>query len=101
MTTPSLRDALAKPAADARARFSHTDNGYLRGSTVVHAVRMQGWLGVDVPGPGCHVGTGGWDFSIFMPTKSAVTCGRCTKSGLHGPAAGGGDPDQLTFALGT
>lgn len=77
-----LHDALAVPAADARARFGGHSNGYLDGSDTVHAVRLQDWLGIPVPGPGCHVGTGTWDFTRFRPTRFAVTCGRCLKGGL-------------------
>ncbi|PRY39450.1 hypothetical protein [Umezawaea tangerina] len=100
MSTSRLHDALADPAADARARFGHGDNGYLEGSKVVHAVRLQDWLGVSVPGPGCHVGTGGWDFTRFKPTRSPVDCGRCSKSRLHGPVAEGDLPGQLGLDLG-
>lgn len=78
-----LHDALAGPAADARARFTGARNGYLDGSTTVHAVRLQSWLGLQVPGPGCHVGTGSWNFTRFKPTTSPVTCGRCLAAGLR------------------
>ncbi len=82
----TLQEALAAPAAEARARFTNARNGYLDGSTTVHAVRLQSWLGLQVPGPGCHVGTGSWDFTRFKPTTSVVTCGRCLASGLRSSA---------------
>lgn len=91
----ALHDALAGPAADARARFTDARNGYLDGSTTVHAVRLQSWLGLQVPGPGCHVGTGSWDFTRFKPTASAVTCGRCLAAGLRSSALA--STQQLTF----
>jgi len=95
----SLHDTLAGPAADARSRFARDDNGYLQGSTVVHAVRLQDWLGVSVPGPGCHVGTGGWDFTRFKPTRSPVDCGRCAKSGMRGTTDDPDGPGQLALDL--
>lgn len=79
----ALHDVLAEPAAAARERFADARNGYLDGSDVVHAVRLQGWFGLQVPGPGCHVGTGSWDFTRFKPTTSPVTCGRCFSAGLR------------------
>jgi hypothetical protein len=100
VTGSPLHAALVGPAADARARFTPDDNGYLQGSTVVHAVRLQDWLGVPVPGPGCHVGTGGWDFTRFKPTRSPVDCGRCVKSGMCGPAAEGERVGQLVLDIG-
>jgi hypothetical protein len=102
VTTPSaggqasaLQAALEQPAADARARFAGSRNGYLDGSDTVHAVRLQAWLGLQVPGPGCHVGTGSWDFTRFKPTRSTVTCGRCLTAGLRSSVIGG--PEQLTL----
>lgn len=83
----TLQDALAGPATDARARFAGARNGYLDGSTTVHAVQLQSWLGLQVPGPGCHVGTGSWDFTRFKPTTSPVTCGRCHAAGLRSSSA--------------
>ncbi len=94
----ALQGALAGPASDARARFADARNGYLDGSTTVHAVRLQSWLGLQVPGPGCHVGTGSWDFTRFKPTTSAVTCGRCLAAGLRSSSANGAE--QLTFDVG-
>lgn len=85
----ALHEALAGPAAEARARFTGARNGYLDGSTTVHAVRLQSWLGLQVPGPGCHVGTGSWDFTRFKPTTSSVTCGRCLAAGLRSSTTAG------------
>ncbi len=99
MSASALQDALAAPAADARARFGGHCNGYLDGSLVVHAVRLQDWLGLPVPGPGCHVGTGTWDFTRFKPTQSAVSCGRCTKAGLQRPEPCGDQPGQLMLGI--
>jgi len=79
----ALHDALTGPAAAARERFAGNRNGYLDGSDTVHAVQLQSWLGLQVPGPGCHVGPGSWDFTRFKPTTSAVTCGRCRAAGLR------------------
>lgn len=98
MTTTSasaLQDALAGPAAEARERFASARNGYLDGSITVHAVQLQSWLGLQVPGPGCHVGTGSWDFTRFKPTTSAVTCGRCFSAGLRSSTGAG--PEQLVL----
>lgn len=87
MTSGSaLQDALAGPAAEARARFTAARNGYLDGSDTVHAVALLGWLGLQVPGPACHVGAGSWDFTRFKPTTSPVTCGRCLAAGLRSPS---------------
>ena len=47
-----LQEALSAPAEEARNRFAGRLNGYLEGSDIVHAVRLQGWLGLEVPGPG-------------------------------------------------
>jgi hypothetical protein len=91
----TLHAALAGPAADARARFTGARNGYLDGSTTVHAVRLQSWLGLQVPGPGCHVGTGSWDFTRFKPTTSPVTCGRCLAAGLRSSTTA--ETGQLTL----
>lgn len=91
----ALHDALAEPAAAARERFAGNRNGYLDGSDTVHAVQLQSWLGLQVPGPGCHVGTGSWDFTRFKPTTSAVTCGRCLSAGLR--SSSGGGPEQLVL----
>jgi hypothetical protein len=91
----ALQAALAGPAADARARFAGSRNGYLDGSDTVHAVRLQSWLGLQVPGPGCHVGTGSWDFTRFKPTTSPVTCGRCFSAGLRSSTTTG--PEQLVL----
>lgn len=90
-STSTLQGALAGPAADARARFADAGNGYLDGSTTVHAVRLQSWLGLQVPGPGCHVGTGSWDFTRFKPTTSPVTCGRCLTAGLRSSITAGAE----------
>lgn len=95
----ALQDALAAPAADARARFRDARNGYLDGSTTVHAVQLQSWLGLQVPGPGCHVGTGSWDFTRFKPTTSPVTCGRCHAAGLRSSTTTG--PEQLALDVDT
>ena len=89
MSASALQDALAGPAAEARARFTGARNGYLDGSDTVHAVRLQSWLGLQVPGPGCHVGTGSWDFTRFKPTTSPVTCGRCLAAGLRSSVTAG------------
>ncbi|GLZ35211.1 hypothetical protein Lesp02_73980 [Lentzea sp. NBRC 105346] len=96
--TSALQEALAEPAAQARARFAGRLNGYLDGSDVVHAVRMQAWLGLEVPGPGCHVGTGSWDFTRFKATTSPVSCGRCRSAGLLTSSFTGG-PHQQTLDL--
>jgi hypothetical protein len=96
-STSTLHDALAGPAADARARFTGARNGYLNGSTTVHAVRLQSWLGLQVPGPGCHVGTGSWDFTRFKPTSSPVTCGRCLAADLRSSAIV--SSEQLTLDM--
>ncbi|GHH30210.1 hypothetical protein [Lentzea cavernae] len=93
-----LQEALSGPAAEARNRFAGRLNGYLDGSDVVHAVRLQGWLGLEVPGPGCHVGTGSWDFTRFKATTSPVTCGRCRSAGLLTSSFTGG-PHQQTLDL--
>jgi hypothetical protein len=93
----TLQNALASPAADARARFASAQNGYLDGSTTVHAVQLQSWLGLQVPGPGCHVGTGSWDFTRFKPTTSPVTCGRCHAAGLRPSTAT--DTEQLALDI--
>ncbi|ANZ35218.1 hypothetical protein BBK82_03170 [Lentzea guizhouensis] len=85
----ALHDALTESAAAARERFAGNRNGYLDGSDTVHAVQLQSWLGLKVPGPGCHVGTGSWDFTRFKPTTSAVTCGRCFSAGLRSSTGGG------------
>lgn len=95
--TSSLHAALEQPAADARARFAGNRNGYLDGSDTVHAVQLQSWLGLQVPGPGCHVGTGSWDFTRFKPTTSPVTCGRCLAAGLRSSITTGAD--QLALNL--
>ena len=87
----ALHGALAGPAAEARARFVDARNGYLDGATTVHAVRLQSWLGLQVPGPGCHVGTGSWDFTRFKPTTSPVTCGRCLAAGLRSSIVAGAE----------
>lgn len=91
--TSTLQAALEQPASDARARFAGGSNGYLDGSTTVHAVQLQSWLGLQVPGPGCHVGSGSWDFTRFKPTTSPVTCGRCLSAGLRSADVAG--PQQL------
>lgn len=96
-TASALQDALAAPAAEARSRFTDSRNGYLDGSTTVHAVRLQSWLGLQVPGPGCHVGTGSWDFTRFKATTSPVTCGRCLAAGLRSSAHVGAE--QLAFDM--
>jgi hypothetical protein len=95
-----LHAALAAPAADARARFEGQRNGYLDGSDTVHAVQLQDWLGLRVPGPGCHVGVGTWDFTRFKPTTAVVTCGRCLTSGLRSQVIPGA-PRQLALDLTT
>ena len=94
----TLQDALAGPAAEARARFADARNGYLDGSDTVHAVALLGWLGLQVPGPGCHVGTGSWDFTRFKPTTSPVTCGRCVAAGLRSSTTAG--TEQLALDVG-
>lgn len=100
MTASRLHAALTEPAAEARARFGEGDNGYLDGSDTVHAVRLQHWLGLPVPGPGCHVGMGTWDFTRFKPSTGAVTCGRCLNSGLDRAAPVTGDePGQLRLDI--
>jgi hypothetical protein len=94
----ALHEALAGPAAEARRRFAGARNGYLDGSDTVHAVALLGWLGLQVPGPGCHVGTGSWDFTRFKPTTSAVTCGRCLAAGLRSGVTAGAE--QLVLDVG-
>lgn len=91
----ALQEALAEPAEQARDRFAGRLNGYLDGSDVVHAVRLQAWLGLEVPAPGCHVGTGSWDFTRFKPTTSPVTCGRCRSAGLLTSSFTGGPHQQV------
>jgi len=85
----ALHDALAEPAAQARERFAGARNGYLDGSDTVHAVALLGWLGLQVPGPACHVGTGSWDFTRFKPTTSPINCGRCHAAGLRSSTTSG------------
>ena len=55
-------------------------------------------MGLEVPGPGCHVGTGSWDFTRFKATTSPVTCGRCRSAGLLTSSFTGG-PHQQTLDL--
>lgn len=95
----TLHAALEQPAADARARFAGNRNGYLDGSTIVHAVQLQSWLGLKVPGPGCHVGTGSWDFTRFKSTTSPVTCGRCVAAGLRSSGVAGPQQELLDLDL--
>lgn len=93
-----LRDAFAAAASDACTKFRGDRNGYLDDSATVHRVRLQAWFGLEVPGPGCHVGVGSWDFTRFRPTTKAVSCGRCLRAGASGePTAD--HPDQIHLDL--
>lgn len=91
---------LAVSTADARRRFADGRNGQLLGSGVVHLVALQQWFGLQVPAPACHVGTGGWDFTRFEPTRAAVSCGRCLRGGAGRAAPAPGDLDQLQLKFG-
>lgn len=93
-----LRDAFAAAAADACRRFRGGRNGYIDGLAVVHSVRLQAWFGLQVPGPGCHVGVGSWDFTRFRPTTKAVTCLRCLRAGAS-PEPTADHPDQIHLDL--
>ncbi len=69
-------------AAHARQAFVGGRAGRLRRGGAVHAVTLRPWWGVDVPGPACHVGTAGWDFTRLEPTSDGVTCRRCLRSAV-------------------
>ena len=98
MTDP-LSALLEGTAAHARQRFDQR-NGRLGSSTTVHAVHLQRWLGeMLIPAPGCHVGTGTWDFTRFVPTTDPVTCGRCLRSPQVRQAAGDHVSPQLELEL--
>lgn len=95
----AVRAAFEAAATDARRRFRNgTRNGFIDGSPTVHSVRMQAWFGLDVPGPGCHVGVGTWDFTGFKPTTKGVSCGRCLRSGASSdPTADHPNQTHLDF----
>jgi hypothetical protein len=69
---------LATSAAHARRRFDGR-RGRLSAKGAVHDVSLRPWFGVEIPGPACHIGVGGWDFTRFQPTSDAVTCRRCLR----------------------
>jgi hypothetical protein len=97
--TDPLSVLLEGTADQARRRFDQR-NGRLGNSSTVHAVHLQRWLGdMLIPAPGCHVGTGTWDFTRFEPTKDPVTCGRCLRSPQVRQAAADHVSPQLELEL--
>jgi len=87
-------EAFASVAAQVVERFVGR-NGRVRGSSVVHAVHPERWLGeIRVPAPACRVGVAGFELDALVPTDDAVTCARCLQSGQHSTVGGSG-PRQL------
>jgi hypothetical protein len=81
MTT--VVEAFASIAAQVVERFAGR-NGRVRGSSVVHAVHPERWLGeIRVPAPACRVGVAGFELDALVPTDDAVTCARCLQSGQY------------------
>ncbi|TQS42368.1 hypothetical protein [Cryptosporangium phraense] len=94
MTT--VVEAFASVAASVVEKFAGR-NGRVRGSSVVHAVHPERWLGeIRVPAPACRVGVAGFELDALVPTDDAVTCARCLQSGQYSTVVGTG-PRQLAL----
>ncbi|MFI5959207.1 hypothetical protein [Cryptosporangium sp. NPDC051539] len=92
MTT--VVEAFAGVAAAIVERFAGR-NGRVRGSSVVHAVHPERWLGeIRVPAPACRVGVAGFELDALVPTDDPVTCARCLSTGHYSTVTGNG-PRQL------
>lgn len=105
-TSPSdpLPAAYAGTAEWYRRRFQARNCRVGTAGRVVHAVRMEPWIGGhEVPVPACRIGTGGWDLAALEPATADVSCGRCLR--LRSERAvtedqAPGRPGQLTLDLG-
>ncbi|SHN44374.1 hypothetical protein [Cryptosporangium aurantiacum] len=90
----SVVEAFASVAAQVVERFVGR-NGRVRGSSVVHAVHPERWLGeIRVPAPACRVGVAGFELDALVPTDDPVTCARCLQSGQYSTVGTTG-PRQL------
>ena len=72
-----IGDVFRRVAAQACTDYEGR-NARVHSSTVVHAVRLETWVGdVQVPAPLCHVGFGGFAMSALHPSSAPVNCARC------------------------
>jgi hypothetical protein len=72
-----IGDVFRSLAADAARRFQGR-TARVHDSPIVHAVRLESWIGdVLVPAPLCHVEIGGFAMSALTPSTAPVTCAPC------------------------
>jgi hypothetical protein len=94
----AVADLLAAMAAQISEQFAGGRHGRVRGSSVVHNVHLERWLGktITVPAPACRVGISGFDVGALTPTDDPVTCARCRHTASRNSAAAAG-AEQLTL----
>jgi hypothetical protein len=100
-TNTSVTELFAAVAAQIASQFAGGRHGRVRGSSVVHAVHLERWLGatITVPARACRVGISGFDLAALTPTDDPVTCARCLHTTTGGRAGAGAGPGAEQLLL--